>query len=45
MTKRAYVNPSLIVIGRVTALTGMYKNLDYLDNSNGGSAYKTNNMS
>jgi hypothetical protein len=40
MVKRAYVAPSLIVIGRITALTGMMKLDNYLDNNNGSNAWR-----
>lgn len=39
--KREYIAPSLMVIGRITALTGMFKNANYLDNSNGSDAWRT----
>lgn len=38
--KRVYTAPSLTVIGRITAMTGMNKDGDYLDNSNGSEAWK-----
>ena len=38
--KREYSAPSLFRIGRITALTGMYRNHDYLDNSNGSDAWQ-----
>jgi hypothetical protein len=38
--KKTYIGPSLVVIGRITALTGMVKNLNYLDNTNGSDAWK-----
>lgn len=40
-SKRSYVTPALIVIGEITSLTGMFRNADYLDNSNGSDAWKT----
>lgn len=39
--KKAYMSPSLMVIGRVAAMTGQNKNDNYLDNSNGSNAWKT----
>jgi hypothetical protein len=39
--KKEYVAPSLSVIGRITELTGMFKNGNYLDNSNGSDAWRT----
>jgi len=41
--KRAYTAPSLIVIGRVTSLTGMWRNYNYLDNTNGSDAWQKAN--
>jgi hypothetical protein len=38
--KKVYMAPSLMVIGRVAAMTGMNKNDNYLDNSNGSNAWK-----
>ena len=37
--KPLYVKPALVKIGGIMTLTGMYKNLDYLDNTNGSDAY------
>jgi hypothetical protein len=39
--KREYLEPTFTVIGRITALTGMFRNGNYLDNSNGSDAWKT----
>lgn len=39
--KKAYVVPTLIVIGRIAALTGNFKNANYLDNGTGSDAWKT----
>lgn len=37
--KPLYVKPALVKIGGIMTLTGMYKNMDYLDNTNGSDAY------
>jgi hypothetical protein len=39
--KREYLEPTFTMIGRITALTGMFRNGNYLDNSNGSNAWKT----
>jgi len=39
--RKLYTAPCLTVIGRISALTGMFKNANYLDNTNGSDAWKT----
>jgi hypothetical protein len=38
--KKTYSAPQLVTIGQIKALTGMFRNSDYLDNSNGSDAWK-----
>lgn len=39
--KKRYEAPALTVIGQITSLTGMFRNANYLDNTNGSDAWKT----
>ena len=38
--KKEYGAPALTVIGRITALTGMFRNGNYLDNTNHSDAWR-----
>lgn len=39
--KKRYEAPALTMIGQITSLTGMFRNANYLDNTNGSDAWKT----
>jgi len=41
--EKTYDSPTLTVVGQIVELTGMFRNGNYLDNSNGSDAWKTIN--
>lgn len=39
--KKRYEAPSLDTIGQITSLTGMWRNANFLDNTNGSDAWRS----